>query len=129
MLAATEKQRLRGVVAQSPPVRESFTRARTMEMANNREYLFDYVPAQLFTYQDTQSIEQLATLRERSSLTALGLLDRPMAPLLVIGGVHDTQSRSPISTCCCIAATRPRKPGSIRSAAIWAATPRPGPTR
>jgi esterase FrsA len=91
LLAATEKNRLRGVVAQSPPVQESFTRARTLAMASNREYLFDYVPAQLFTYEGTATIEQLAELRERTSLTALGLLNRPMAPLLVIAGVHDTQ--------------------------------------
>jgi len=91
LLAATEKDRLRGVVAQSPPVAESFSRARTLALADNREYLFDYVPAQLFTYAGAATLEQLAAARERITLKALGLLDKPMAPLLVIGGVRDTQ--------------------------------------
>jgi len=91
LLAVTEKSRLRGVVAQSPPAVESFSRARTMALPNNREYLFDYVPAQLFTYEGTTTLEQLADARERITLKALGLLDQPMAPMLVIGGVHDTQ--------------------------------------
>jgi esterase FrsA len=91
LLAATHKDRLRGVVAQSPPVHETFQRARTLTLADNREYLFDYVPAQLFTYEGATTIEQLADVRERLSLKARGLLDQPMAPLLVIGGVRDTQ--------------------------------------
>jgi len=91
LLAATERPRWRGVVAQSPPVRDSFTRARTLALADNREYLFDYVPAQLFTYDGAATLEQLADLRERMTLDKLGLLEAPMAPLLVIGGVRDTQ--------------------------------------
>jgi esterase FrsA len=91
LLAVTEKARVRGVAAQSPPVHESFSRARTMALADNREYLFDYVPAQLFTYDGAATLEQLADIRARLSLKTLGLLDRPMAPMLVIGGVRDTQ--------------------------------------
>lgn len=91
LLAVTQKDRLRAVVAQSPPIEESFTRARTMALPDNREYLFDYVPAQLFTYQGTTTIEQLADARARIGLKTLGLLDKPMPPMLVIGGVHDTQ--------------------------------------
>ncbi len=79
------------MVAQSPPVHETFARARTVTLADNREYLFDYVPAQLFTYQGATTIDQLADVRERLSLQAQGLLGKPMAPLLVIGGVRDTQ--------------------------------------
>src|SRR2546423_5748642 len=37
ILAVTEKQRVVAVVAQSPPVHETFTRARTMALVNNRE--------------------------------------------------------------------------------------------
>jgi pimeloyl-ACP methyl ester carboxylesterase len=91
VLAATEKSRLRAVVAQSPPVAESFSRARTLALPKNREYLFDYVPAHLFTYEGAHSMETLATAHERMSLKARGLLDQPMAPMLVIGGVRDTQ--------------------------------------
>lgn len=90
ILAVTERGRLRAVVAQSPPVHETFSRERTAALAKNREYLFDYVPAQLFTY-GVQSLEQLAEAREHMSLKARGLLDQPMVPMLVIGGALDTQ--------------------------------------
>ena len=36
-------------------------------------------------------MEQLVELRERMSLKARGLLEQPMAPMLVIGGALDTQ--------------------------------------
>ncbi len=90
LLAITEQPRLRAVVAQSPPVHEYFSRERTYAATKNREYLFDYVPAHMFTY-GASSMEELADLKERLSLKTRGLLDKPMAPLLVIGGVHDTQ--------------------------------------
>jgi dipeptidyl aminopeptidase/acylaminoacyl peptidase len=89
ILAVTERARLRAVVAQSPPVHETFSRERTAKLSTNREYLFDYVPAQLFTY--GVPLEQLADAREKMSLKARGLLEQPMAPMLVIGGALDTQ--------------------------------------
>ena len=90
ILAVTEKHRLRAVVAQSPPVHEYFSRERNQALSKNREYLFDYVPAHMFTYGAT-SLEQLGEAKERMSLKARGLLDQPMAPMLVIGGALDTQ--------------------------------------
>ena len=90
LLAVTEKARVRAVVAQSPPVHEYFSRERTYAAQKNREYLFDYIPAHMFTY-GASSMEELASLKERLSLKARGLLDRPMAPMLVIGGALDTQ--------------------------------------
>ncbi len=91
ILAVAEKPRLRAVVAQSPPIHETYTRARTMALASNREYLFDYVPAQLDTFEGATDLDKLADIRERISLKNRGILDKPMAPMLVIGGVHDTQ--------------------------------------
>jgi dienelactone hydrolase len=90
LLAATERARLRAVVAQSPPVHATFARERTLALAKNREYLFDYVPAQLMVY-GVGSLDELAEARARLSLKDQGLLDGPMAPMLVIGGVKDTQ--------------------------------------
>ena len=90
ILAVTEKARVKAVVAQSPPVHEYFSRDRTYAALKNREYLFDYVPAHLFTY-GASSMEELASLKERLSLKTRGLLDQPMAPMLVIGGALDTQ--------------------------------------
>jgi pimeloyl-ACP methyl ester carboxylesterase len=90
ILAVSEKARLRAVVAQSPPVHEYFSRERNRALANNREYLFDYVPAHLFTY-GAANLEQLGELKEKMSLKARGMLDQPMVPMLVIGGTLDTQ--------------------------------------
>jgi pimeloyl-ACP methyl ester carboxylesterase len=90
ILAVTEKHRVRAVVVQSPPIHETFSRARTQALSGNREYLFDYVPAQMFTYGAT-TLEQLAAAREQMSLKTQGVLGKPMAPMLVIGGVLDTQ--------------------------------------
>jgi pimeloyl-ACP methyl ester carboxylesterase len=90
LLAITDKPRLKAVVAQSPPVHDYFSRERTFAALKNREYLFDYVPAHMFTY-GASSMEELADLKARLSLKTRGLLERPMAPMLVIGGALDTQ--------------------------------------
>lgn len=91
LLAAIEGNRLCAVVSQSPPIDETFARARTMALSNNREYLFGFVQAQLFMYEGATNLETLADVRERMSLKKQGFLDKPMAPMLVIGGVLDTQ--------------------------------------
>jgi len=91
LLAALEGNRLWAVVSQSPPIDETFARSRTMALAKNREYLFGFVEAQLFMYEGATNLETLADVRERMSLKKQGLLDKPMAPMLVIGGVLDTQ--------------------------------------
>jgi esterase FrsA len=91
LLAAIEGNRLCAVVSQSPPIDETFTRSRTMALANNREYLLGFVQAQLFMYEGATNLETLADVRERMSLKKQGFLDKPMAPMLVIGGVLDTQ--------------------------------------
>jgi hypothetical protein len=91
LLAAIEGDRLFAVVSQSPPIDETFARARTMALGNNREYLFGFIQAQLFMYEGATNLETLADVRERMSLKKQGMLDKPMAPMLVIGGVQDTQ--------------------------------------
>ena len=90
VLAVTERARLRAVVAQSPLVHEAFARDRREALESNREYLFDYVPAWMFAY-GVGDMAALLIARERMSLKDRGLLDRPMAPMLVIGGALDTQ--------------------------------------
>lgn len=90
VLAVTERDRLCAVVSQSPAVHEFFQRSSTMAIPENREYLFDYLPAHLFMFGVT-SIDQLADIHEKMSLKTRGLLDKPMAPMLVIGGALDTQ--------------------------------------
>jgi esterase FrsA len=89
-LAVTEEKRLRAVVAQSPPVHDAFQRTRTMEMPKNREFLFDYAQAYMFMF-GVSTLTDLADEREAMSLKARGLLDKPAAPMLIIGGALDTQ--------------------------------------
>ena len=89
-LAATEGRRFKAVVVQSPPLHEAFSAEKTAGLSKNREYLFDYLPAQMFTY-GASTIEDLTKLKLRLSLKDRGLLDKPMPPMLVIGGVLDTQ--------------------------------------
>src|SRR5260221_183698 len=89
VLAVTERARLRAVVAQSPLVHEAFLRERRGALEGNREYLFEYVPAWVFPY-GVATMDQLLAALERMSLKTRGLLDQPMAPMLVIGGALDT---------------------------------------
>ncbi|HEX4328904.1 MAG TPA: alpha/beta hydrolase [Burkholderiales bacterium] len=91
-IAITEEKRLIGAVAQSPPIdiffSEKFTREGTL---GNREYLFDLAPAFIAVVEGTKTIDDLARILPAMSLAKLGLLGRPMAPMLLVGGVKDTQ--------------------------------------
>lgn len=90
LLAAMEGSRLCAVVSQSPPVDETFSREHSLTVAANREYFFHFVQALEFMF-NVDSLEGLAAVREQMSLKNLGLLNRPMAPMLVMGGARDTQ--------------------------------------
>jgi esterase FrsA len=89
-LAHTERDRLRGVVAQSPPVHEAFQEAFFRATMNTREYLFDRGPATLSVFGAT-SLDDVVALRAKLSLKAQGLIGKPTASLLIVGGVNDTQ--------------------------------------
>ena len=129
MLAATERDRVKAVVAQSPPIHETFSAEALERAMSNKEYLFDYIPAYLSVYAEVETLDDLRAARAKASLQAQGILARPMAPMLVIGASTTRRCRSPTSTCCCTAARRRRKRGSTPPAAIWGARPRAGPTR
>ncbi len=91
-LAITEKARLLGAVAQSPPVDEFFTERFLREgTMGNREYLFDLAPAFINVFEGAQSIDDLARLMPGMSLKAQKLLSKPTTPMLVVTGVKDTQ--------------------------------------
>jgi esterase/lipase len=91
-LAITERARLLGSVAQSPPVHETFSvkflREHTL---GNREYLFDLVPAFVNVFEGAHSAADLARLMPGMSLQKQGLLDKPTTPMLIVGGAKDTQ--------------------------------------
>jgi len=91
-MAIVERARLRGASAQSPPVDEFFQKDFLMNhLLGNREYLFDQVPALMNILEGVHTLDEMADYLPRMSLVQQGLLGKPMAPMLVIAGVLDTQ--------------------------------------
>jgi esterase FrsA len=91
-LAIVERGRIRGASAQSPPVDMFFQKDFLMHsLLGNREYLFDQVPALMNIFDGVKNLDELSAALEKMSLVKQGLLGRPMAPMLVMAGVLDTQ--------------------------------------
>jgi esterase FrsA len=91
-LAIVERGRLKGASAQSPPVDGFFQKDFLLNsLVGNREYLFDQVPALMSVLDGVKTLDDLAETLPKMSLVKQGLLGKPMAPMLVIGGVLDTQ--------------------------------------
>lgn len=90
-LAVTERERVRGVVVQSPPVHEFFSRDFARTAFTNTEYLFDLAPAMMSLYEGVANDEDYLRVIPEHSLVAQGFIGKPTAPMLVIAGVHDTQ--------------------------------------
>jgi esterase FrsA len=91
-LAIVEKDRLRAVVAQSPPIHGFFQPDFIKKsLLGNREYLFDAVPAFLDVVDNVETVDDLLRELPKMSLVALGLLGRPTTSMLVIAGARDSQ--------------------------------------
>src|SRR6202140_5412516 len=91
-MAIAERARLRGCSAQSPPVDAFFQKDFLMNsLLGNREYLFDQVPALMNILEGVHSLDEMGEFLPKMSLVHQGLLGKPMAPMLVIAGVLDTQ--------------------------------------
>ena len=91
-LAIVERSRIKGASAQSPPVDEFFQKDFLMHsLLGNREYLFDQVPALMNIFDGVRNLDDLAAQLEKMSLVSQNLLGKPMAPMLVLAGVKDTQ--------------------------------------
>src|SRR5215831_337217 len=91
-LAITEHARIRAASAQSPAVHAAFQAAFVeKKLLGNREYLFDYAPALISVFDRATSVEDLKVAFPRLSLSARGMLGKPSAPMLIIGGALDTQ--------------------------------------
>ena len=91
-MAIIEQSRLKGVSAQSPPVDAFFQRDFLMNsLLGNREYLFDQVPALMSILDGVTTLDQVANALSKMSLAKQGLLGKPTAPMLILGGVLDTQ--------------------------------------
>ncbi len=91
-MAIVEHARLRGCSAQSPPVDKFFQKDFLMNsLLGNREYLFDQVPALMNILEGVHTLDEMGEYLPKLSLVHQGLLGKPMAPMLVIAGVLDTQ--------------------------------------
>jgi pimeloyl-ACP methyl ester carboxylesterase len=91
-LAHTERARLRGVVAQSPPVHTFFQpEFLGHKLLGNREYLFDQVPALVAVFDGASGVDDLMRIFPTMSLVEQKLIGQPTAPMLIVGGVKDTQ--------------------------------------
>jgi esterase FrsA len=91
-MAIVERARMRGASAQSPPTDSFFQKDFLMNsLIGNREYLFDQVPALMAIFDNVETVDEMAEVLPRMSLVKQGLLGKPMAPMLVLAGVLDTQ--------------------------------------
>ncbi|PYX52851.1 MAG: hypothetical protein DMG76_27625 [Acidobacteria bacterium] len=91
-MAIVQRGRLRGASAQSPPVDKFFQKGFLMNsLLGNREYLFDQVPALMNILEGVHTLDEMGQFLPQMSLVHQGLLGKPMAPMLVMAGVLDTQ--------------------------------------
>jgi hypothetical protein len=91
-MAIVERARLKGASAQSPPTDQFFQKEFLMNsLIGNREYLFDQVPALMAIFDNVKTVDEMAEVLPKMSLVKQGLLGKPMAPMLVLAGVLDTQ--------------------------------------
>ena len=91
-MAIVERARLKGASAQSPPVDTFFQKDFLMNsLIGNREYLFDQIPALMAIFDNVHTIDEMAEELPKMSLVKQGLLGKPMAPMLILAGVKDTQ--------------------------------------
>jgi len=91
-LAIVEHDRLRAVVAQSPPVDATFQKDFLLSrLRGNREYLFGMASAMEAILPDAHSPDDVVAQFPKLSLVAQGLIGKPTAPMLIIAGALDTQ--------------------------------------
>src|SRR5712671_2346644 len=91
-MAIVERARLKGASAQSPPTDAFFQKDFLMNhLVGNREYLFDQVPALMAIFDNVKTVDEMAEVLPKISLVKQGLLGEPMAPMLILAGVKDTQ--------------------------------------
>jgi pimeloyl-ACP methyl ester carboxylesterase len=89
-LAYGERARLRGAVVQGGPIHAYFQPEWQRKALGTREYLFELFEARSAVY-GVHTLEEFLAYGPRMSLVDAGMLDKPSAPMLVIGGLKDTQ--------------------------------------
>jgi esterase FrsA len=91
-LSIVERTRLKAVSTQSPPVDKFFSKEFLQQsLLGNREYLFDQIPALMAIFDDVSTVDELERVFPTMSFVNQNLLGKPTTPMLIIGGVLDTQ--------------------------------------
>jgi esterase FrsA len=91
-MAIVEHARIKCVSVQSPPTDLFFQRKFVVDsLMGNREYLFDQVPALMSILDNVTTIDQVVDVFSKMSLVNQQLLGKPTSPMLILGGVKDTQ--------------------------------------
>lgn len=91
-LSIVEHDRLKAVVAQSPPVDATFEKNFVMQKTlGNREYLFGLGPALMSIFEGANKVEDLGDILPKLSLVNQHLLGKPTTSMLIIAGALDTQ--------------------------------------
>jgi esterase FrsA len=91
-LAIVEQARLKAASVQSPPAHLFFQKDYMLNsMFGNREYLFDHAPAFMSIIEGVNNLDDMVARFPKLSLVEQQLLGKPSAPMLIIGGVLDTQ--------------------------------------
>jgi esterase FrsA len=91
-LAVVEHDRVKAVVAQSPPADATFQKDFVIQKTlGNREYLFGLGPALMSIYEGAKSVDDLVSIFPKMSLVTQGLIGKPTARMLLIAGALDTQ--------------------------------------
>ena len=91
-LAIVERARVKVASVQSPPAHLFFQKEYMLNtMFGNREYLFDHAPAFMSIIEGVNNLDDMVARFPKLSLVDQQLLGKPTAPMLIIGGVLDTQ--------------------------------------
>jgi esterase FrsA len=91
-LSIVERTRLKVVSTQSPPVDKFFSKEFLQQsLLGNREYLFDQIPALMAIFDNVSTVAELERVFPTMSFVSQNLLGKPTTPMLIIGGVLDTQ--------------------------------------
>jgi dienelactone hydrolase len=89
-LAVVERARLRGAVVHGGPIDRYFAPDWLVPSLDTLEYLYDYFPAKAALF-GGETVREMAERATVYSLAALGVLDEPSAPMLVVNGARDSQ--------------------------------------
>jgi len=89
-LGYTERDRLRGVVAQGGGAHYFFQPDWQRKALGTREFLFDLFPARASIYK-TETLEEFLAYGPRLSLLDGGFVEQPSAPMLLVNGERDSQ--------------------------------------